>query len=311
MKIAALALVICACQAPASPPPPADPAPAPPAAAAVPAPPAASPTPPPLPARLVAVGDLHGDLDNALAVLRLAGLVDATGRWSGGAAVLVQTGDTIDRGADSKEVLELLQRLQREAKAAGGQVIPLMGNHEAMNLLGDWRYVTPDDVAHFGGEAQRKAAFSPTSDLGRWLLGNDAVVQVGDVIFAHGGVSARFAPQGVAALARGVKLGVLGEGSKDVIGPEGPMWYRGYLLADEPLACAELDQALAALHARRMVVGHTVQESGKIAARCGGRLLGIDTGISDHYGGHLSALELLAGDAGALYAAGREDLPDP
>lgn len=308
MKIAPVVMLLVGCQAPstAAPETTTVSAAAPPAAAPA-SPPPAAPRPP----RLVAVGDLHGDLDNALAVLRLAGVVDEAGAWSAGALTVVQTGDTIDRGPDGKTMLELLQRLQREAAAAGGQLVPVVGNHELMNVLGDWRYVVEGDIAGFGGEEARRKAFEPDGVFGRWILENDAVVQLGDLVFAHGGVSARFAPEGANELSRMVKRAAIGAGPKDVIQDEGPLWYRGYLLAEEPIACAELDTALQAMGATRMIVGHTTQKSGKIAARCGGKLLGIDTGISDHYGGHLAALEIQGQDARALYPAGAEDLPDP
>lgn len=263
------------------------------------------------PRRIVAIGDLHADLDNALSVMRLAGLVDASGAWAGGDTVFVQTGDITDRGPDSKEVIELLMRLSKEAPAAGGRVVPVMGNHELMNMMGDWRYVTPEDVADFGSEAARKTAFSLDGELGRWLIAQDAVVQLGDLVFAHGGVSERFAGQGARGLSEAVRAAFLGAGPLDVIQDQGPLWYRGYLQADEPLACAELGRALPQLGARRMIVGHTTQRDGKVRARCGGQLLGIDTGIADHYGAHLAAVEILSGDARAIYASGAEDLPDP
>ena len=262
------------------------------------------------PARLVAVGDLHADLEDALAVLRLAGLVDAAGHWSGGTAVLVQTGDITDRGPDSKELIELMMRLEGEAAAAGGSVHALLGNHEAMNLQGDWRYVSPADIADFGSKEARRAALQAGTPLGDWLRSRDAVVQIGDTIFCHGGVSARWAPVGASGLSEAVHA-ALGGGEAAVLGPEGPLWYRTYLLADEPVACEELGRALAAMGARRMVVGHTTQESGRVASRCGGALLGIDTGISSHYGDHYAAIELIAGDAHAIYPTGISDLPDP
>lgn len=300
-----------ACQGSPAAPAPAE-KPAPPAAKVASAPAAAAPVaPPPMPARVVAVGDLHGDRVATLDVLRLAGLVDAAGAWIGGATVLVQTGDMVDRGPDSKGVMETLQRLQKEALAAGGKVISVVGNHEAMNMMGDLRYVSEEDVAGFGGAEARAAEFAPTGRFGHWFPENDAVVQLGTTVFAHGGVSARFAPQGAMGLSKAVKVALVGAGPADVLGTEGPLWYRGYLLADESLACAELDQALSAMGATRMVVGHTTQKSGKIAARCGGRLLGIDTGISAHYGTHLAALQIADGDASALYPSGAEDLPDP
>ena len=47
--------------------------------------------------RIVAVGDLHGDMPNAQQVLQMAGVVDEEGNWSGGVDFFVQTGDIIDR----------------------------------------------------------------------------------------------------------------------------------------------------------------------------------------------------------------------
>ena len=87
----------------------------------------------------MAVGDLHADLDAARSVLRMAKMVDASGHWAGGSATLVQTGDMTDRGPDGRTLLTWLRSLEREAAAAGGRFVPLLGNHEVMNLQGDWR----------------------------------------------------------------------------------------------------------------------------------------------------------------------------
>lgn len=294
MRFWLIALLASACGAPGA----ATPAPAT-------APPAAAPPATLTPARIVAIGDLHGDLDASLAVLRLAGLADASGAWSGGPAWLVQTGDILDRGPDSRGVAALMRRLQREAEKAGGKVVPLMGNHEAMNLTGDWRYVSPDDLATYGGEEKRRAAYGPGGEDAAWLLGLDAVTRVGDTVFCHGGVDAAWAGIGIremndrvhAELARVVTgptpaRGLRAADLAAVLGPDGPLWNRSYLLAEEPTACPQLEAALARLGAARMVVGHTTQDSGRIARRCDGRLWGIDTGISAHYGSHLAALEL-------------------
>lgn len=278
---------------------------APPAATVAPETPAAVAPPPeghPAPERLVAIGDLHGDVDAALAVLRLAGLVDAAGAWSGGAAWLVQTGDITDRGPDSKGVIALLRRLSDEARAAGGHVLPLLGNHEVMNLTGDWRYVSAEDLAGYGGEAARKAAYAPTGEDGAWLLQRDAVARVGDTVFVHGGVDAHWAKLGTRGINATVRGALLGQGPPDILGPDGPLWNRAYLLADPVAACAELGRALTELGATRMVVGHTTQRTGQIAERCGGQLYGIDTGISAHYGRNLAALEIRGGVVTPLHA---------
>lgn len=99
--------------------------------------------------RVIAVGDLHGDFDAWRAIVKAAGLVDADGGWIGGAAVLVQLGDAVDRGPESLRIVNDLMRLQHEASTAGARVVAMIGNHEAMNMTDDLRYVTAADYAAF------------------------------------------------------------------------------------------------------------------------------------------------------------------
>lgn len=119
---------------------------------------AASPAlalPPPTPARIVAVGDLHGDYSAWRDIAGAAGVVGPRGQWTGGRTTLVQVGDVVDRGPDSLKIIRELMRLQKEAPRQGGRVIVLVGNHEAMNITGDLRYVTPGEYAAF---ASRRSA---------------------------------------------------------------------------------------------------------------------------------------------------------
>jgi hypothetical protein len=99
--------------------------------------------------RIVAIGDLHGDYDAYLTVLQAAGIVDAKGQWIAGATHLVQAGDIPDRGPDTRRIIAHLDRLARDAHKRGGRVHALMGNHEAMNVTGDLRYVDPGEYAAF------------------------------------------------------------------------------------------------------------------------------------------------------------------
>src|SRR5690349_6764906 len=101
------------------------------------------------PGRIVAVGDLHGDLTATRAALRVAGVIDPHDSWIGGTTTLVQTGDVLDRGDDEQAIIDLLERLETEAAAAGGAVIWLLGNHELMNAAGDFRYVTHGGFTDF------------------------------------------------------------------------------------------------------------------------------------------------------------------
>lgn len=103
------------------------------------------------PSRIVAVGDLHGDYDAWVQIARAAGVIDPAGRWAAGKATLVQLGDILDREPDSLKIVRSLQELQKEAPRAGGHVVVVLGNHEAMNLLGDFRYTTPGEFAAFAG----------------------------------------------------------------------------------------------------------------------------------------------------------------
>jgi hypothetical protein len=99
--------------------------------------------------RLIAIADIHGGYTEFVTILKRTGLVDEQLKWSGGRTTLAQTGDYTDRGTEVRKVMDLLMQLERDAKASGGQVVTLLGNHEIMNLVGDWRDVTPEICATF------------------------------------------------------------------------------------------------------------------------------------------------------------------
>ncbi len=125
--------------------------------------------------RVVAVGDVHGAHSQFVAILRAAGLINNRDRWIGGRAVLIQTGDVLDRGDDSRKTIELLRRLERDAARAGGQVVALAGNHEVMRLAGDWRYVSPAEIA-----AYRDADSIQRRDTVRALMAEAAATRARD-----------------------------------------------------------------------------------------------------------------------------------
>jgi len=107
--------------------------------------------------RIVAVADIHGAFDALTGILEAAGLTDESHRWTGGDAVLVQTGDIFDRGLGVREAINLLMALERQAPRAGGRTYLLLGNHEVMNLLGQTRDVNPDLYAKFAdGDSEKR-----------------------------------------------------------------------------------------------------------------------------------------------------------
>jgi Calcineurin-like phosphoesterase len=115
---------------------------------------------------VVAIGDVHGNFDGFCAILQRVGIIDAERHWTGGKVTLVQVGDLIDRGPKPREVMDLVMSLEEQAAKAGGRVVPLLGNHEIMNLMGDLRYVTTENYASFAdseSENRRKTAFEKYS----------------------------------------------------------------------------------------------------------------------------------------------------
>jgi hypothetical protein len=177
--------------------------------------------------RVVTVGDVHGAYLPLVGLLSDVGLVSQDLRWIGGDSHLVMLGDLVDRGPRSRDVLDLVMRLQREAEEAGGRVHVLLGNHEIMNLVGDLRYVTEDDYAAFAvdedpkyrkavvrqrlgqvasstksmrrvreklmercpeGYFAHRRAFAPDGVYGSWLLDQRILVVINDVAYVHGGL---------------------------------------------------------------------------------------------------------------------------
>ncbi|PFH47947.1 hypothetical protein AMATHDRAFT_150898 [Amanita thiersii Skay4041] len=115
---------------------------------------------------IIAVGDLHGDMANARKVLQFSGVVDEFGNWTGNADFFVQTGDIIDRGDDTIALFTWMDKLRGQAAGTGGTVLSLLGNHEWMNAIGDWRYVYPSELNTFGSVAARQKMLS-TGRIGR------------------------------------------------------------------------------------------------------------------------------------------------
>ena len=86
--------------------------------------------------RIVAVGDLHGDYEVFINILKVNKIIDEEKHWIAGKTHLVQIGDIFDRGGHAKSIMDFLMILENEAEQAGGKVHALIGNHEFMNIAG-------------------------------------------------------------------------------------------------------------------------------------------------------------------------------
>ena len=197
--------------------------------------------------RVVALGDVHGRYAELVRLLLGTPLVDNTLNWVGGSAHLVLCGDLVDRGPRDRAVLDLVRRLQTQARSAGGEVHALLGNHEVMNLIRDFRYVTGGGYAAFAedernrdrrnawngyerafarqdverarleeafdetyppGYFARLRAFGERGDYGRWLLNQPTAVKINGLVFLHGGLTPDVAAAGLEAINREVRDGV-------------------------------------------------------------------------------------------------------
>ena len=272
--------------------------------------------------RVVAVGDVHGAYDRFVEILKVAGVLGADGHWSGGATHLVQLGDIVDRGDDSRKALDLVRRIEREAQAAGGQVLQLLGNHEVARMLGDMRLMMPAESAAFAtadsqkvrdsylktlklatpadreqaiqqtplGFVEMRVAFGRDGEYGRWLRQLPVTIKIDGIQFVHGGISPAVASLGCEAINDRVRRDLTTDLDKTreaplvtlAARPDGPLWYRG--LAQEPDTFApQIDDILVKARARAIVVAHTVTPTGRITPRFDGRVIQIDTGMQPAY----------------------------
>ena len=190
--------------------------------------------------RIVAISDPHGAYEAMVRTLENADVIDGDRNWSGADSHLVITGDLMDRGADSRKIMDLVMQLEEQAPLVGGMVHQLLGNHEVMNLVGDLRYVSPGEYAAFAedelpeererwfrifsaqrlsigdsGEAALRAefnrerppgffghrqAFSSEGKYGRWLMEKPLMVVVNGYAFVHGGMPPLVAELGLDGL---------------------------------------------------------------------------------------------------------------
>jgi hypothetical protein len=287
--------------------------------------------------RIVAIGDIHADYPHFVEVLTNAGIINKRGNWIAGATHLVQLGDVPDRGSDTVLCINLLRKLERQALRAGGMVHALIGNHEAMNILGDLSYVHPNDYKVLQsnqarrlqndyylqvreqqqrtqpdlvtgpefralweqkyplGFVEHRIAWSAKGDIGSWVLEHNAVIKINRTLFLHGGISPAVLGRTMSNINQQVRnelqAGVLTGETGLSESEQGPLWYRGLAQNDEASEAPHVEAVLAFYDVDRIVIGHT-PGFGTIMPRFGGKVLLVDSGISDYYGAHLASLVL-------------------
>jgi hypothetical protein len=245
----------------------------------------------------VVISDIEGNFGAFRKLLQNSGVIDKDFNWTFGNGHLVLTGDFFDRGDRVTEVLWLIYSLEDKAKAAGGYVHYVLGNHEIMNLSGDLRYLHPKYVQDtvLLKENHTWSLYSENSELGRWLRTKNIIEKIGNILFTHGGISAEMnfidlSLNKINELARpyyhdtsykypDLKVEV-------IYSDWGPFWYRGYYQGKTIATIGQIDTTLEKYNVKKIATGHTVI-SDTISVLHKGKLINTDV---HHAKGHSEAL---------------------
>ena len=247
--------------------------------------------------KLFAISDIEGDFNSFRQLLQANGVMDENYNWTFGDGHLVLTGDCVDRGQQVTEVLWLIYSLEEKAKAAGGYVHFILGNHEIMNLSGDLRYVNKKyiDNAKLINKSY-ESFYDKNSEIGRWLFTKNIVEKIGKRLFLHGGISEdvnnlNISVSRINQLARPYYANSMYEQSDNNLkillsNKVSPFWYRGYYMGGQRATPEQIDKTLSKFGVTEIITGHTVV-SEKINRSYGGKVIDLDT---HDYRGTMEAL---------------------
>ncbi len=294
--------------------------------------------------RVVAVGDVHGDFEAFVTILRSAGVIDKKNKWTGGKTTLVQTGDVLDRGADSRKAMDLLIALEKQSAKSGGRVLALIGNHEAMNIYGDLRYTVAGEFAAFRtddsprvrdlfwqeevkrapsppdegakkrwesehplGWFEHRLAFGPQGDYGKWIRSHNAIVKVGDTLFMHGGISPKYVSTPSAVMNQAIR-DLLTDFSRikdgDIVTGEDSPMWYRGLATGAESDLTAHVAQVLTTFGVKRIVIGHTPTNGAIVPRFGGKVILIDVAMSAYFGRKGSASLVIEGGKAAALDRG-------
>lgn len=283
------------------------------------------PATPPL---LLAVGDLHGDLEALVALLLETDLIDADGHWRGGVHHVVLLGDLVGGRAESRLLVEFVMRLEEEASRQGGAVHSLLGNHDVLpaqrrvaKFVREERRLYRRYRIEGAPSGKSRDAFRGQSRYAEWLRSRNTILKIGSTFFVHAGLD-RWAkdtqPERINATVRAwiaFWQGVAPEPPKETLWTVGkvdmargsrlevgPLWNRtfkpGAKRKKEGVSRVELDEVLLKWGGERLVLGHAPVERGEVLLKhpyYGDKVTLVDTRLYEVGKGKLAALALQGG----------------
>lgn len=236
--------------------------------------------------KMYVISDIEGNFAAFRKLLQAGKVIDENFNWIYGDGHLVLIGDFVDRGDQVTEVLWLIYALEEKARAAGGYVHYVLGNHEIMVMSGDHRYVNPkynDNAMRIG--IHLMTLYGADTEIGRWLRTKNVVERVGNILFVHGGISRQVnnMPINISKineLARPFYADttfMYPYAETDTLYQDvGPFWYRGYFVGQTATASQVIDSTFDKFRVNKVVVGHTPLRD-TVSVWYNGKLINVDT----------------------------------
>ena len=295
--------------------------------------------------RIIAIGDVHSDLNLVKKILQMSKVIDENDMWCGKNTYVVQVGDQIDSYRPSKKkikndevpndinVLIFFSNLHKQAYREGGAVISLLGNHELMNVLGDMRYVSHNNLSSFdknnnlnNGTNERIKLFSVGNKYAKYMACTRfSAIIINDILFAHAGILPEFAKrlnmksrEDLEIFNNIIKMWLLGKVDTKEIkyminNKKSPFWDRTYGIIkpnSNPNECLQYFDPMTTQYLKigYMIIGHSPQSiihNTSINSTCNGKLWRVDSGSSysfdniiDYEHRYPQALEIITNSKG-------------
>lgn len=222
---------------------------------------------PQLPEKILVISDIEGNFEAFKRLLLGAGVINSDFSWTFEKGHLVLLGDYLDRGTQVTECLWLAYKLEQEARAVGGEVHFILGNHELLNLAGQAQYVHEKYLKNARAYNEPyENWYSQQTELGRWLRSKNAIEKIGNLLFCHGGISPELVQSGLSLdRINQIAQKYYGKNPSSPDNPEralifdtmrGPFWYRD--MARQKTSQSAVDEALTTYDANHVIIGHTL-----------------------------------------------------